>query len=55
MSFGFFAIGCLFLVAGVAYLAHLMQLPQIYVMGSLFILLAIAAVSGIQSMRRTRI
>jgi hypothetical protein len=55
MSLGFFAVGCLFLVAGVAYLAHLMQLPQAYVMGSLLVLLGVAAVTRVQSIRRSRV
>jgi hypothetical protein len=55
MSLGFFAIGCLFLVAGVAYLAHLMQLPEAYVMGPVLILVAIAAATRVQIARRSRI
>ncbi|MGD0796531.1 MAG: hypothetical protein ABR910_02300 [Acidobacteriaceae bacterium] len=55
MSLGFFTLGCLFLVAGVAYLAHLMQVPQGYAMGSVVILIAIAAVTGLQQARRHRI
>jgi uncharacterized membrane protein HdeD (DUF308 family) len=54
MSFGFLAIGCLFLVAGVAYLAYLMELPETYVMGPLLILVGIAAVTGAQMTRRSR-
>jgi hypothetical protein len=55
MSLGFLALGCLFLVAGVAYLAYLMELPEIYVMGPALLLVGIAAASGIQSVRRSRI
>jgi hypothetical protein len=55
MSLGFLAIGCLFLVAGIAYLAYLMQLPEAYVMGPVLILVGIGAVTGAQSMRRSRI
>jgi hypothetical protein len=54
MSFGFLAIGCLFLVAGVAYLAYLMELPETYVMGPLLILVGVAAVTGAQMTRRSR-
>ena len=55
MSLGFFSVGCLFLVAGVAYLAHLMQLPLEYVMGSLLILVGVGAATGVQAVRRTRV
>ena len=54
MSLGFLAIGCLFLVAGVAYLAYLMELPETYVMGPLLVLVGIAAVTGAQMTRRSR-
>ena len=55
MSLGFLAVGCLFLVAGVAYLAYLVELPETYVMGLLLLLVGIGAVTGAQSMRRSRI
>jgi hypothetical protein len=55
MSFGFFAVGCLFLLAGVSYLAHLMQLPQVYIMGCVLIAIGVAAVTRAQSDRRSRV
>ena len=55
MSLGFLAVGCLFLIAGVAYLAYLMELPEIYVLGPALLLVGIAAASGAQSVRRSRI
>jgi hypothetical protein len=55
MSLGFLAVGCLFLVAGVAYLAYLMELPETYVMGPVLILVGIGAVTGAQMVRRSRI
>jgi hypothetical protein len=55
MSGGFFSLGCLFLIAGVAYLAHLMQVSQAYALGSVFLLIAIAAVTGLQQARRHRV
>jgi hypothetical protein len=33
MSTGIFALGCVMLLVGAAYLAYLMQLPQGYVLG----------------------
>jgi hypothetical protein len=55
MSLGFLAVGCLFLIAGVAYLAYLMELPETYVMGPVLILVGIGAVTGAQMVRRSRI
>ena len=54
MSMGILSVGCLFLVVGVAYLAHLMQVPQQYVMAPLLILVGIGAVGSVQSARRSR-
>jgi hypothetical protein len=55
MSVGFFSIGCLFLVAGVVFLAHLMQVPQQYALGLLLIVVGVGAVTGMQQGRRSRI
>jgi uncharacterized membrane protein HdeD (DUF308 family) len=55
MSFGFFVAGCLFLIAGVVYLAHLMQVPQAYAMGSLAVVIGVATVSRAQSARGSRV
>ena len=55
MSIGFLALGCLFLIAGVAYLAYLMQLPETYVMVPVLLLVGIGAVTGVQVARRSRI
>ena len=55
MSFGFFIVGCLFLIAGVVYLAHLMGVPQAYAMGSLAVAIGIATVSRVHGARGSRI
>ena len=55
MSFGFLVVGCLFIVAGVAYLAHLMEFSEAYVMGAAFLLVGLAAGAAAQSARRSRI
>jgi xanthine/uracil/vitamin C permease (AzgA family) len=55
MSFGFVTLGCLFLVAGAAYLAYLMELPETYVIGPVLILVGIGVLTGAQSVRRSRI
>ena len=55
MSGGFFSLGCLFLIAGVAYLAHLMQVRESYALGTVFLLIAVAALTGLQQARRHRV
>jgi hypothetical protein len=55
MSLGFLAIGCLFLVAGVAYLAYLMQVPEAYAMGPVLLLIALGAWTATQITRRSRV
>ena len=51
MSFGIYAIGYIILIAGVAYLAHLMHVPQAYIIAVSVILLGIGVVTGVQSTR----
>ena len=52
MSFGIYAIGYLILIAGVAYLAHLMHIPQSYILAGALILAGIGVVTGVQSTRQ---
>jgi hypothetical protein len=51
MSFGIYAVGYLILIAGVAYLAHLMHVPQAYIVATSVILLGIGVITGVQSTR----
>jgi hypothetical protein len=51
MSFGIYAVGYLILIAGVAYLAHLMHVPQAYIVAVAIILLGVGVVSGVQKTR----
>jgi hypothetical protein len=51
MSFGIYAVGYLILIAGVAYLAHLMHVPQTYIVAVAVILFGIGVVTGVQSTR----
>ncbi len=51
MSFGIYAVGYLILIVGVAYLAHLMHIPQAYIVAIAIILLGIGVVTGVQSTR----
>ena len=41
MSFGIYAIGYVILIAGIAYLAHLMHIPQHYIVAIALIVLGI--------------
>jgi len=51
MSFGIYAIGYVILIAGVAYLAHLLHVPQAYIIAIAVILLGIGVVTGVQTTR----
>jgi hypothetical protein len=52
MSFGIYAVGYLILIIGVAYLAHLMHIPQHYIVAGAIILLGIGVVTGVQTTRQ---
>jgi hypothetical protein len=52
MSFGLYAVGYLILIAGVAYLAHLMHIPEHYIIAITLIMLGIGVVTGVQSTRQ---
>lgn len=51
MSFAIYAIGYVILIAGICYLAHLMHIPQHYIVAIAVILLGIGVVTGVQSTR----
>jgi hypothetical protein len=52
MSFGLYTVGYLVLIAGLAYLAHLMHIPQQYIIALVVILAGIGIVTGVQSTRQ---
>ncbi len=52
MSFGIYAVEYLVLIAGVAYLAHLMHIPQNYIIAIGVILFGIGIVTAVQNTRR---
>lgn len=52
MSFGLYAIGYVILIVGVAYLAHLMHIPQSYIVAGVIILAGIGIVTGVKSTRQ---
>jgi amino acid transporter len=51
MSFGIYAVGYFILIIGIAYLAHLMHVPQAYIVAVAIILFGIGIVTGVQRTR----
>jgi energy-converting hydrogenase Eha subunit C len=51
MSFGLYSIGFLFVIAGVAYFAHIIHLPQSYIVATVIILLGIGILTGVKNTR----
>lgn len=52
MSFALYAVGYLIVIAGVAYMAHLMHIPQHWIMAIVIVLLGIGVVTGVTNTRR---
>lgn len=52
MSFALYAVGYLIVIAGVAYMAHLMHIPQTWIVGIVIILVGIGLVTGVQNTRQ---
>lgn len=52
MSFAIYAIGYLILIVGVAYLAHLLHIPQHYIVAGAIILVGAGIVTGVQNTRQ---
>jgi hypothetical protein len=48
MSFGIYAIGYLILIIGIAYFAHLMHVPQTYIVAIAIIHFGAGIVTGVQ-------
>jgi hypothetical protein len=51
MSFGIYAIGYFILIMGLAYLAHLMHVPQNYIIAFAIIMIGVGIISGVQRTR----
>lgn len=51
MSFGLYALGYIIVIVGVAYIAHLMHIPQAWIGGIVLVLLGIGIVTGVQNTR----
>ena len=52
MSFALYTLGYIILIAGVAYLAHLMHVPERYIIAIAIILFGIGVVTAVQSTRQ---
>jgi hypothetical protein len=52
MSFGIYVVGYLILIAGIVYLAHLMHIPQAYIIAVAIILAGIGVVTGVSTTRQ---
>jgi hypothetical protein len=51
MSFGLYALGYAIVIVGILYIAHLMHIPQNWMVGIALLLLGVGIVSGVQSTR----
>ncbi len=51
MSFGLYALGYLIVIIGVAYIAHLMHIPEHWIIGAVIVLFGIGIVTGVQNTR----
>ena len=51
MANGIYALGFLIVIVGVAYMAHLMRIPQVWIGAIVLVLIGIGAVSAAQMMK----
>jgi TctA family transporter len=52
MSFGLYALGYFVVIIGVAYMAHLMHIPQQWIVAIVIVLFGVGITSAVQSTRR---
>jgi TctA family transporter len=52
MSFGLYALGYLIVIIGVAYMAHLMHIPQQWIVAIVVILFGIGITTAVQNTKR---
>ncbi len=52
MSFALYALGYVIVIGGVAYMAHLMHLPQHWIVAIVIILLGVGIVTGVTNTRQ---
>ena len=51
MSFGIYAVGYFILILGLSYLAHLMRVPQNYIVAFAIIMVGAGIISGVKHTR----
>ena len=51
-SYVLYALGCVALIAGVSWLAHLSHIPESYIVAIAAIMLGIGVMNGVESARR---
>ena len=52
MSFGLYALGYFILIVGIAYIAHLMHIPQTWIGAIVIVLVGIGIVTGVRNTRQ---
>ena len=52
MSFGLYALGYLILIIAIIYIAHLMHIPQTWIIGISLLLAGLGIITGVQSTRQ---
>lgn len=52
MSFGIYAVGFAILIGGLAYAAHLMQVPPHWIIAGVVVLLGVGILSGVKATRQ---
>jgi hypothetical protein len=52
MSFGIYAVGFAILIGGLAYAAHLMQVPPHWIVAGTVVLLGVGILSGVKATRQ---
>ncbi len=52
MSFALYSIGYLILIGGICYLAHLVHIPNAYIVAIGLIMLGIGVVTGVENTRQ---
>ena len=51
MSFALYALGYLILIVGIVYIAHLMKIPQTWLIGIVIVLVGAGLVTGVTNTR----
>ena len=52
MSFAIYAVGCLILIAGLIYVAHLVHMPERWIVAIVLLILGAGIMGGVSSTRQ---